>query len=107
MCFYAWIIDKEQSDDGIGNLKPSTRRTIGPRSASENLLARLKAGEGRPFRMLDDDDELIVEGRIISSDPSDDMGEEYFGPLEDFGEPNAGCTSIQYQNPVTKEWETL
>ena len=42
--------------------------------------------DAKPFRMLDDDGNLYYEGFLI--------GEE-FAPLDDFGEPNAGCTRIQ------------
>lgn len=40
------------------------------------------------FRMLTDDREVVYEG--MSGDSSD------FGPLNDFGTPNFGCTIIQY-----------
>lgn len=59
--------------------------------------------DGRPlphkFRMKDDDDEIYYYGRS-SSDSS-------FAPLDDFGMPNAGCTSIEYYNAEHKKWEVL
>ena len=42
--------------------------------------------DAKPFRMLDDDGTLYYEGFLL--------GDE-FAPLDDFGEPNAGCTEIQ------------
>lgn len=41
------------------------------------------------FRLLDDDRNVYYEGR------SDDASS--FEPLECFGAPNAGCTTIQYR----------
>ena len=40
------------------------------------------------FRMLDDDREVYYEGRASRGGT--------FDPLDDFGEPNAGATTIQY-----------
>ena len=40
------------------------------------------------FRMYDDDGILYYEG-ISTNDSS-------FGPLDDYGMPNAGCTEIRY-----------
>lgn len=51
------------------------------------------------FRMKDDDGEIYYYGRS-SSDSS-------FAPLDDFGMPNAGCTTIEYYNQKTKKWEIL
>lgn len=41
------------------------------------------------FRMKDDDGEIYYEG--IATPEAD------FGPLDDFGMPNAGCTNIEYK----------
>jgi hypothetical protein len=49
--------------------------------------------------MLDADGNLIYEG--LSDNNSS------FDPLDDFGQPNWGCTTIQYLNPKTKKWEPL
>jgi hypothetical protein len=51
-----------------------------------------------PFKMFDDDDNLYYEG--FSTDDSS------FGPLDNYGTPNAGCTYIQYKNGFGK-FETL
>ena len=36
-----------------------------------------------------------------------DHGPHSFDPLDDYGAPNAGCTSIEWLNPRTREWEIL
>ena len=54
------------------------------------------------FRMKDDDDEIYYYGEANSCD--DDKA---FNPLDDFGMPDSGCTSIEYYNETTKEWEIL
>lgn len=54
-------------------------------------------------RLLDDDGEVYYEGRCDSCD--DDNA---FGPLDNFGGPNAGCTTIQYwQSGKGGGWKTL
>ena len=53
------------------------------------MIERLKQGHGFQFRMFDDDGELYYEGRCTI---------ESFAPLDDFGMPNAGCTTIKYRN---------
>lgn len=91
-----WIIDKDHIGDS--NSKPTTLGNalglMGPGSYK---------GDGSEltckFRMYDDDGELYYEGR--SGDSSD------FGPLDDFGMPNAGATRIDYLNLATGKFETL
>jgi hypothetical protein len=55
-----------------------------------------------PFRLLDDDREVYFEGH------SDDCETEEgaFAPLDDFGEPDSGCTIIQYKDK-NGEWADL
>lgn len=52
------------------------------------------------WRMRDDDGELYYEGLIYG---------EYTGfePLDDYGRPNAGCTTIEYWSAVAKKWAAL
>lgn len=88
MSAYAWMITRDILDD-------IPAKVIGPGTAPVALVQRLTAGEGQPFRLFDDDGELYYEGRII--------GEfDGFEPLDDYGMPNAGCTSIQLQ--TEKGW---
>jgi hypothetical protein len=72
--------------------------TIGPR------IATLSAGEiikeGYHFKLYDDDGNLYYEGYSTTNDD-----ESAFGPLWDFGMPNAGCTGIKYRDKSGKyEW---
>jgi hypothetical protein len=76
---------------------------IGPRNANDGLVAQLKDGGGRAFRMLDDDGEVYYEGRILTSDGPGSQDD--FAPLDCYGEPNAGCTSIQYRQGAV--WKSL
>lgn len=102
---YAWIIDKDHIDAGQDDGR------TGPRNISPLMEQMLKAEPkcGIAFRMRDDDDELYYEGRILLSleDPDAFDGQEQFAPLDDFGMPNAGCTTIEYRNTETKKWEAI
>lgn len=76
---YGWIITENLIGGHVG--------TAGPRDLDDATLARLQAGEGRPFEMFDGDGELYYRGRLI--------GGTGFEPLDDWGTPNAGCTTIK------------
>lgn len=101
----AWMITKDKIADPEARegSNCNAKGLIGPSTASERDEERLKAGEGRRFRMLDDDGEIYYYGRWLEED---DCTEEYesgfwgqepeFSPLTDFGAPNAGCTELQY-----------
>lgn len=117
MSNYAWVIDKDYLPDeslpegSYGNAKS----VIGPRDAPQELIGRLATGDGYRFRMFDDDGELYYAGRLVLQpdiDPGNvyhtyhdmhgwacaSLPEEAFGPLWDFGQGNAGCTSIHYRD---------
>jgi len=102
---FGWIIDKDTIADT--SAPPATNLNAvgltGPRDIAEEVTVRLKAGEGRRFRMKDDDGEVYYEGRIILLDDADPEAE--FGPMDNFGAPNAGCTSIEYFE--NGKWEYL
>lgn len=97
---YAWVITHDYGDH---DLTPSRVGVLGPRNASGRLVAIMEtAGPAvRAFRMLTDDDEPCFEGLFTSSDlidePDSELGEEAFGPLDDLGTPDAGCTTIEYR----------
>jgi hypothetical protein len=80
---YGWIIDKVNleflDEDEVG--------TKGPADISSTHSEALDNGEGKQFKMFDDDGEWYYTGRIVG---------EYDGyePLDDFGDPNAGATQI-------------
>lgn len=80
-----------------------TTGTIGPSTAPADAVAQLKLFQGTQFRMYDDDDELMASGWFLGDWESEDG----FGPLDDYGTPSLGCTSIQYLNPATGKWEVL
>ena len=96
---YAWKITKDHlartpDEDEAG--------TSGPGNASEHHMNLLKDGEGEVFKMYDDDGELYYTGRLVFDDDMEGTEEACYGPLSDFGMPNAGCTEIRY--PRKPEW---
>ncbi len=105
---HGWIITKDNlheqwAKEGIAD--PSDKPAvgvIGPRSVPDSIVKQLKAGKGVPFKMYDDDGTLYYSGRYIGP-----MDETAFAPLEDFGTPDSGATSIKYRNRDTGKWETL
>lgn len=105
---YGWIID---TDHLYNPERPSTDKDdagrMGPSNITPDVQARLKAGEGRKFRMYDSDQELTYSGRILTPADPEGGGEEDFGPLEDFGKGNASCTEIRYHDAKTDEWVEL
>jgi hypothetical protein len=96
MSDYAWIIDKdylsipgdEYDDTGL----------IGPHNPSSEYLTLEQSKVGQQFRLFDDDNVLCYQGRIIGNYSG-------FEPLDDYGTPNAGCTTIKYRNGHA--WEVL
>jgi hypothetical protein len=111
---YAWVIDTDHLDGD----ESADAGTSGPRDAPSVLLARLANGDGRRFRTYDDDGELYYSGRFLAADdPSpvvpgkerpvnDLLGEDAFGPLDDFAMPNAGAVRIDYLS-TRGSWDTL
>jgi len=126
---YAWRIGR----DHLFNAAEDARwwngaGAEGPSDAPEDLLTLMRPGNIRAslesglihqFRMLDDDGILYYSGYVASweTDPEsgelrmltpDEMDERAaFGPLNDYGTPNAGAVEIQYKNAETGEWETM
>lgn len=89
---YGWIIDKDFIDGTDAGI-------MGPSDISPLIRVKLLSGQGRKFRMLDDDGEVYYNGRVIGD--LDDGGD----PLTDFGGPNAGCTL--YEERIDGCWETV
>lgn len=89
---YGWIITHDHFVESPE--EPNAVGTIGPRDIAPKVRASLEAGAGVPFKMYDDDQLLMYEGRFLG----DPASEAAFGPLDDFGMPNVGCTSIHYAN---------
>lgn len=91
---YAWIIDADHTEEATS--EKSRVGTIGPSWVAPETEAHLMndIGLGRQFRMLDSDGELYYSGRLL--DERDEADVEWFGPLDDFGRPYAGATTIEY-----------
>lgn len=97
----AFIITKDKIETGAVGI-------IGPSSASTKDMERLRAGEGIPFRLLDDDREVYYYGRRLEESDADEMydAEPELAPLDCFGGPNAGCT-IQEEKNADGKWEAI
>ena len=63
---------------------------VGPRGAKMTHQEICQHPKRQRFQMYDDDKVLYYTGFLVGSD--------LFAPLDDFGEPNAGCTSIRVQD---------
>jgi hypothetical protein len=101
MASYAWVITKDnvtEPGDGL----PTRKGWSGPSTATPKQV--VKASQGREFRMLcDGETKPCYYGKIWTEE--EPGSEEDFGPLEDLGTPDAGCTEIQYRKD--EGWETL
>jgi hypothetical protein len=92
---YAWVITRDYLD-GV------PVHVCGPRTATDREI-KLAGTQGKAFKIYDDDGILYYSGKCWTSEAdSDDM----FGPLDDYGTPNAGATEIRYRNKDGK-FETL
>jgi hypothetical protein len=106
----AWIIDTDHLN-GPASEDPDPEYddagVIGPSDAPEALIERLKlpSKPGQTFRLYDDDGILYYTGRVLF-EGKDDQGKpirietadeaDAFGPLNDFGTPNAGAVELRY-----------
>ena len=91
---YYWEITKDCSGD-----EPEA---VGVSGGNKKTLER--SWSLRPFRLLDGDNIVYYEGSFYCTD-DESNGEEGFSPLDDYGMPNAGCTSIEYW--IDGKWVTL
>lgn len=107
---YAWVVTKDYIHDDTpladwGKLGKGVDVNVqGPGRATPEEIRKAEL-EGQPFRMYDDDGILYYSGRCWSFDG--DGSEQAFGPLDDYGKPNAGATEIRYRDRTTGKWETL
>lgn len=116
MLQYAWRIHKDHlaEAEGKGSTAVGCYSVSGflnhptPPGPVAELLRRIEAGEGHPFRLLDDDETVYYEGRILIAGDNDlnELGGGGFEPLDEFGMPDSGCTLIEYKN-ADGEWEYL
>jgi hypothetical protein len=98
--------DRAEHPEGKSNFY--AKGIIGPRNASDRDEARLLAGEGIPFRLLDDDGEVYYYGRRLeeSDADADYYGEPELAPLDCFGTPNAGAV-IQEEKDADGKWRPI
>ena len=91
----AWIIDRDhlaedsaKAGDEVSKAGTNDNAVgiIGPWNYKGNGSELTKR-----FRMLDSDGVLYYSGRCNTNDDNNALG-----PLDNFGEPNAGATTIQY-----------
>ncbi len=101
---YVWAITKDLLAKE-GTKTGTNNNAVGMTGPSECRLSfdEICAHPARQeFRMLDDDGTPYYEGFYVPGE--NETGEDAFGPLDDFGQPNAGCTEIQYKEGG--EWVT-
>lgn len=105
MSLYAWVIDVDHfpTEGASPSTNANAKGMVGPRDAAQHLVDELRLGKGQRFEMYDGDGECYYDGRIVFDFGPDD-GED-FGPLDDFGTPNAGCVRIDYLDDGV--WSTL
>lgn len=100
-----WTITKDHIADPEAR-QPSNANAVGmvgPRGATLTADEIVAHPKGRKFRIKDGDGELYYEGVSVITDDGD---EDEFGPLDDFGRPNAGATDIEYQR-ADGSWEAI
>lgn len=107
----AFIITKDNVHKSLVDMIPDIRNdvgTVGPRDATDADEARLKAGEGVKFRLLDDDGEIYYYGLRLEESDADETydGEPELAPLDCFGTPNAGAV-IQEEKNADGKWEAI
>ena len=87
--------------------KPTTNANAagltGPGTATMTAAEILADPHSLKFRMREDGGALYYEGACYLPEG---LTGDAFSPLDDFGEPNAGATSIEYETK-TGVWETL
>lgn len=96
-----WIITKDLIPEKGPHGELKTRVGV---CSMDFTIARMKEMQRKKkwfqFRLKDGDDNIYYEG---FSDSNDD--ESAFGPLDDFGYPDAGCSTIEYKEHG--RWEPL
>lgn len=97
---HAWIITKDliADEDAPEGTNLNAVGLAGPSTAPDHLLDALSAGQGKEFKMYDDDGELYYVGKGIADEGDEGFEAFCYAPLGDFGMPNAGCTLIKWTN---------
>lgn len=94
---YEWLITEDWT-----NGDRRTVNIVGPAGAALTMSEILRNSQARAFRMLDDDGNLYYKGYYVGPEDGN-----LFAPLDDYGAPNAGCTSIEYFDIYTGEWSLI
>lgn len=91
---YAWIIDI----DHLADSSSDEAGTVGPHDAAGDDKDALASHypNRHQFRMYDDDEELYYTGTLFWIGDAEPEEEFTYGPLGDFGTPNAGAVSVRY-----------
>jgi len=90
MSGYRWIITKDHISE------PDEKSAVGIQGPSD-CDETLKSNPQR-FSLYDGDNECYAEGMLYTTDDAYDKydpAEIDFSPLDDYGEPNWGCTAIK------------
>lgn len=95
-----WTItdDKLAEPGSLPGTNDNAAGVVGPRGAKLTHKEICEHSNRVRFRLYDDDNVICYEGFLV--------GDDEFAPLDQFGEPNAGCTRIDIMSPAGK-WETL
>lgn len=96
MSDYGWVIIK----DNISAILESDGSYVGvcgPRECPLEAEELKKHPAKEKFRLLDGDGDVHYYGYWVPINPDVADAEEMFGPLDDFGALNSGCTSIEYR----------
>ena len=99
----AWKINCSHIEDDRER-SPVPVAIYGPHSITHAQRAALDAGRGFSFRLYDDAGALYFRG-ITLVDPMKGDADSLFAPLDDYGDPDAGCTTIKYL--INERWEAL
>lgn len=97
-----WIIVEDYTGDPDCQI-PERVSIIGPESCEASGPELMTSKDCRLFRMLDDDGYVYYKGWCYLPHG---LTNAAFNPLDNYGCPNAGATTIQYLNEKN-EWETL
>lgn len=90
---YYWEITLDRiADHAAPSCTPGN--AVGVRSGDPNIAKR-EGIKRSNFEMLDDDGESYYAGFIYHQN-----GEELFAPLDEFGTPNAGATTIKIDGEI-------
>lgn len=99
-----WQITKDYINTDKDN-REGVERTWNYTQSKDDFKARKDVKQYK-WRCYDDDNNLYYEGILWITDRA--YGTEcMFNPLDEFAEPDAGATSIEYFNETKKVWEVL